>query len=309
MAHIESQTRTEPAPPIDFLWIELTQQCNLRCTHCYAESGPEVRDVNRLTWSEQAQLITDAYALGCRRMQLIGGEPTISKGLPTLIAHAHDLGYDLIEVYTNLVHLSDDLLHCFVEHGVCVATSVYSDNEILHDGVTRTPGSFGKTMASLRRLVSAELAVRASVIEIPGSQCESERTARFLTDEVGVQSVRIDRMRPFGRAGSGVEGGLGDLCGSCASGTLCVSPDGEVAPCIMSKRWSVGSVRKQSLAELAHSALLANTRQAIRDAVIHSRETFASNNCSPVIGCPPLNVCGPDLNKISVHQREAVVQG
>ncbi|MES2368856.1 MAG: radical SAM/SPASM domain-containing protein [Pseudomonadota bacterium] len=304
MQRTEYQPRTHSTSPVDFLWLELTNQCNLRCTHCYAESGPDVKDVNRLTSSEQVALIGDAYDLGCRRVQLIGGEPTISKDLPRLIEHAQSLGYDLIEVYTNLVHLPDDLLLCFVEHEICVATSVYSDKADSHDAVTRTHGSFRKTIANLRKVVSAGLPVRVSVIEVPGSHGEGERTARFLNDDVGIQDVRIAPMRPFGRAEAHTEGGLADLCGSCASGTLCVSPDGEVAPCIMSKRWSVGSVRTQTLAELAQSVRLAHIRQAIRDAAAHAGKDkdHSSGDCAPNVGCPPLNVCGPDLNKITLHR-------
>jgi sulfatase maturation enzyme AslB (radical SAM superfamily) len=37
-------TQTIDAPvlskPLDFLWLELTNRCNLQCTHCYADSGP-----------------------------------------------------------------------------------------------------------------------------------------------------------------------------------------------------------------------------------------------------------------------------
>ena len=27
---------------LSFLWLEITGNCNLSCSHCYAESGPEV---------------------------------------------------------------------------------------------------------------------------------------------------------------------------------------------------------------------------------------------------------------------------
>ena len=29
---------------LDFLWLELTERCNLRCVHCYAGSGPGLED-------------------------------------------------------------------------------------------------------------------------------------------------------------------------------------------------------------------------------------------------------------------------
>ncbi|GAA1452931.1 hypothetical protein GCM10009602_57220 [Nocardiopsis tropica] len=31
----------EAVPPLRFVWLEITGKCQLACTHCYADSGPE----------------------------------------------------------------------------------------------------------------------------------------------------------------------------------------------------------------------------------------------------------------------------
>jgi hypothetical protein len=110
-------------PPFDFMWLELTNQCNLQCTHCYADSGPQ-GEKPALSTFQFIELMTEAFALGCRRIQFIGGEPVLNKDLPLFIRTAAKMGFEFIEVYTNLTILPEELLQCLVDHGVHVATSV-----------------------------------------------------------------------------------------------------------------------------------------------------------------------------------------
>jgi uncharacterized radical SAM superfamily Fe-S cluster-containing enzyme len=64
---------------IEFLWLELTNRCNLRCVHCYADSGPHGYKLDRLVADDYRRLIDEARELGCDQVQFIGGEPTLDK--------------------------------------------------------------------------------------------------------------------------------------------------------------------------------------------------------------------------------------
>src|SRR5262245_34885107 len=95
---------------LNFLWLELTSRCNLTCVHCYAESGPYADVPDGLSAAEYVTLLDDAAGLGCRRVQFIGGEPTLHPSLASLIAHARSRDYEFVEVFTNGIRISDDLL-------------------------------------------------------------------------------------------------------------------------------------------------------------------------------------------------------
>jgi MoaA/NifB/PqqE/SkfB family radical SAM enzyme len=99
------------------------------------------------------ELMTEAYSLGCRRVQFIGGEPTLHRDLPESIRTASKMGFEFIEVYTNLTMLPEELLQCFVENGVHVATSVYGSAGASHDAITLVDGSFEKTTRNLQRVL------------------------------------------------------------------------------------------------------------------------------------------------------------
>src|SRR5437763_16448627 len=93
-----------PPQELEFLWLELTNRCNLQCVHCYAESGPRAGATDILNVSDYRRLIDEGRKLGCRQSQFIGGEPTLNADLPACIAHAREVGYSTVEVYSNLTY-------------------------------------------------------------------------------------------------------------------------------------------------------------------------------------------------------------
>jgi sulfatase maturation enzyme AslB (radical SAM superfamily) len=286
-----SSAEFDAANGISFLWLELTNQCNLQCSHCYAESSPHTGGGDKLTRAKYEELIVDAYQTGCRRIQFIGGEPTLNRDLPALIRLAAATGYAFIEVFTNLTRLSDELVHCFKQYDVHLATSVYAVSAGTHDSITHVAGSFDRTIANIQRLLQAGIPVRAGVIEMRENAGQTEMTVRFLR-EMGVQIVGIDRLRHFGRGSNEGETALSELCGGCAENTLCVGSDGSVSPCIMSKLWSVGSVLDTPLAELAGSERLSQVRSEIYRAVVEPRKTHDTDQPEMYAICDP-KTCGP----------------
>lgn len=291
------QTELEPqnsgAGTLQFLWIELTNQCNLQCLHCYAESGPNTAGKNVLSSVQYRQLITDAYGVGCRQIQFIGGEPTLNADLPSFIQLCSDLGYTFIEVFTNLTRLSDDLLLCFKRNKVHVATSVYASVPGIHDTVTSVPGSFSRTVRNILTLSKAEIPVRVGIIEMPENVGQVPSTIHFLSS-IGITKVGMDRLRPFGRGGTTRKPEMAGLCGQCADNILCVASDARVSPCIMSKEWTVGSLLDTPFSELLMSAKLANTRNEIYRATVRqgTQATNIQTICDPKT-CGPYSTCTP----------------
>jgi sulfatase maturation enzyme AslB (radical SAM superfamily) len=271
---------------LDFLWLELTNRCNLECIHCYADYSPEGKH-STLSAQRQVELLSEARSLGCERVQFIGGEPTLNRALPFLISEADGLGFDFIEVYTNLVALTDHLLECFRRHRVHVATSVYSNSPEIHDTVTARSGSWNSTARNIERVVARGISIRASIVEMDINFGASDATSEWLRG-IGVSDIGTDRLRHFGRGTDRQDCLMSELCGSCASGTLCVSPDGTVSPCIMSKSWPVGYVGTGTLAAIAASSQLRDTRKAIYDAT--NEGTTFEMGCNPDRKYP----CGPD---------------
>lgn len=289
--HGTLSTQTSGTPTgLDFVWLELTNRCNLQCSHCYTESSPTSGDKDVLGEADYLDLIDQLHALGCRKIQFIGGEPTLNRSLPRLIEAAHLRGYEFIEVFTNLTRLSDDLLDTFQRYKVAVATSFYSHRRRTHDTITGQIGSYDRTLRNMRRVIASGLQFRVGVIVIDQDAEEIARTWDFLR-ELGVEHIGSDHVRKFGRADTAHACDMGELCGSCAGNILSIGPDGVVAPCNMSKQWSVGSVLDRPLAEIVASSDLARVRQEIRDKTEGNAERRDAI-CDPKT-CGPYSSCCP----------------
>lgn len=304
-AAIELHPGTQLASNLEFLWLEITSLCNLQCVHCYAESSPHPEMKNILSPDQYIQLISEAAELGCKKIQFIGGEPTLSKHLPDYIRHAHKEGFEFIEVFSNLFAVSEQLLACFVENNVYVATSFYCDVQEIHDEITQRPGSYRASTLNIQRVLNAGLPLRVGVITMPQNQNRIEETKEFLRG-LGVQEIGTDRLRGIGR-GTFLEQqeqvcNLKELCGSCWKGSACVAPDGTVSPCIMSKQWSRGSILDTSLGEVFQSSEFYDIRRRIYEEVwvpLEEIDAACSPDCSPKCvpdrACYPTS-CGPNKN-------------
>lgn len=89
--------------------IEVTQNCNLHCRFCFADSksgkenDPTLEQINALYESV-------FKTSGICNIQLSGGEPTLRDDLPQLIENGKQIGFKFIQVNTNGVRLAQDEL-------------------------------------------------------------------------------------------------------------------------------------------------------------------------------------------------------
>jgi MoaA/NifB/PqqE/SkfB family radical SAM enzyme len=283
---------------LDFLWLELTNRCNLQCVHCYTESHPARHDRDVLTKQEYESIMLRAYELGCRKVQFIGGEPQLNRHFKSLLRSATETGFDFVEVFSNLTFLDDETIEYSADHHVCFATSVYSDDPAVHDAVTKVRSSHAKTIANLEKLIAKDVVTRAGIIIIDQEPDEIDRTKRFL-ERLGVGSVRVSLLREFGRGEQILSRSacLEGLCGHCWKGKLAVAPDGVVYPCVMARQWSVGNLYQDSLSDIVRGKALESIRRSIFDVVWLPR-LHASTRApeEPAPRCHPdcSECCDPD---------------
>lgn len=175
---------------VDFAWIEITQNCNLICRHCYEGSSRTERHPE-MPYEQFVRVVEKLKHLGVDRIQLVGGEPLMHSQIKRLIEHITGK-FSFIEVFTNGTLLTEDMLDFMKAHGISLAFSVYSDTASLHDYVTRTTGSYEKTLHHIRQATEQGIDVRISSVEM-------KNIPAFQMDEL--ESVhKTDLPRLTGRA-------------------------------------------------------------------------------------------------------------
>lgn len=208
--------------------------------------------------------LAQARRLGCRRVQFIGGEPTVHPDLVALIEYARDVGYRQCVVSTNATRLTDDLLEAFARLAVEVSISFYSFDPQTHDRITARAGAFDKTIGGIERLIERRIPVRAGVIEMEENQSHLRRTRRLLR-RMGVVWIGTDRVRGIGRGRSYVptRRPAEELCGGCWQGKLCLAPNGDAYPCVFSRFFPVGNFLTDGLERIVESGKLHAFRRAV----------------------------------------------
>jgi radical SAM protein with 4Fe4S-binding SPASM domain len=266
-----------PIENLHFIWLEVTTSCNLKCIHCYTNSNRIKPLKETMTEKDWKRVMEESYALGCRRLQFIGGEPFCigNNKLLRLIQQAKDIGYDFIEVYTNCTMMKKKALEFFCKNKISVATSLYGSNAEIHDLITQQPGSFNKTIGVIREIIRYKLSLRIGIIEMKQNTDNIKKTVSFL-QRMGVKRIKIDIVRPSGR---GCSQDLLDLnlinkqkrkapffskCNfvafqkahyshNCFSEKICITANGNILPCIMERDLVLGNILKTSLSKIIYS--------------------------------------------------------
>jgi MoaA/NifB/PqqE/SkfB family radical SAM enzyme len=299
-------TRGDSLSGIGFLWLEITGKCNLECVHCYADSSPAGSLYGEMSVADWIHVIDDAAAAGCRQLQFIGGEPTLHPGLDTMIRHARELNFDLVEVYTNATALTERRLAFFQEMGVSIATSFYSFNARTHETITKGPGSFAKTVTGIEAAARKGIPMRIGLVHMRGINDDDRPATIAFLHGLGATNIGEDWVRDVGRGSKHInfdghsDAYFGALCGQCWKGLLCVTPDGSAYPCVFSRKSCVGNVLERGLTDILESRGLIRTRDLIRRKT--QREAIATRRCHPegvtVARCHPEGVtaarCHPE---------------
>lgn len=291
----EGPTRSSPSykdlppPPwhLQFAWLELTNRCNLRCIHCYSDSGSsQLLGKGALSREHFGRLISELAELGCSAVQLTGGEALLmEEQLLDLVVIAKGNGIK-VEVFTNLTLLTTTIAKFFKEHDVQVGTSLYASNEQLHDSITRVKGSFARTVQSIRELVSGDITVRIGIVAMPQNENSLNETIRFAKEELGVVQVRASQVLHVGR-GCGIASDdfipLGDKLTfpkiskedfiarvyghGCWRGKIAIAPTGDVFPCPPARDIVLGNVKRQSLSDIIVSDHLKQIWELTKDKI------------------------------------------
>lgn len=133
--------------------------------------------------------------LGATMVQFIGGEPTLHDALPELVNHALGLAMR-VEVFSNLVHISDTLWDVLTLPGVSVATSWYSDDPSEHERITNRR-SWERTRSNVIQVRARGIPLRTGIIGVLPSQRTD--AAHQLLAELGVTDIGHDDIRLVGR--------------------------------------------------------------------------------------------------------------
>ncbi len=250
--------------------IDPTWRCPLKCRHCYlGGDAPE-----ELSLQEIEDVLGQLADLGVMSLLFSGGEVFARQDFLDIVEASRRRGF-MVMVKTSGTLCKPRDCDTLARLGVrTVHVSMYSHRAEVHDRVTRVPGSFEESLATILRLQELGVRVEAVVTLLQGFE-EDFSVVRQGLEALDLHVVAINELKDIGCfEGFPLEGlwvnetskqeqweaAFGDRPPKreiraeepvCLAGrlSLYIGPDGGVRPCL---EWpeTVGNIREKPLMEL-----------------------------------------------------------
>ncbi len=257
--------------------LELTLRCNLRCSHCYNfdRDAPPPSPPD-LGFEEILRLLDDLRSAGTLFLSLTGGEPMAHPRFWDILDEAAARRF-AVTLLTNGTFLTEEACDRLARYGNLwqASLSLYGACPATHEGITRTEGSFRRTMDGARRLKARGIPSMVKFVVQKANAHEAAAMIRMAEDEdfpylVDTSiTVRYDGTpaAPEGRVDSAALEALyrgplrplltkgnpdpsdDDFKCNCARGNAAVSASGDVWPCVAAPI-RAGNVRERPFTEI-----------------------------------------------------------
>jgi MoaA/NifB/PqqE/SkfB family radical SAM enzyme len=183
--------------------ISIGAICNNNCIFCMEEDR-DARYVNNSAMTPERVRWILEDSRGAEEVCFTSGEPTTRPELPDFVAHARSLGYRRISTMTNGRRVSQlSYAAQLVKAGMNrFYISIHGHTKKLHEGLTRTPGSFEQTVAGLETVAR----LKRFGVELHTSTVVTDRNLPFMPEIYrflrarGVDQVVFNVMQANGRA-------------------------------------------------------------------------------------------------------------
>lgn len=176
--------------------VDITKACNLKCVHCYNDSGKKASD--ELTSAELLKLFEDLATLNIVNVCLCGGEPLCSP-----------IVYDLMRVIKgkcasiNMVSngflIDEKVINNLVDAGLNVLQiSLDGCTAMEHDSFRGVAGSFDAAIRAIKLAREKKLQVLVSCCINKINFKNLEKYLKLCCD-LGISSIRFSMLIPIGR--------------------------------------------------------------------------------------------------------------
>ncbi len=193
------------------LYVFVTNDCNLRCTHCYVSSGDYVPP-DEMTTADLYRLVDEARELGVTRFYFTGGEPFMRRDIFDLIDYV--CAESELVILTNATFFNKSILAKLTAAArqangdgpddpahprrLNMQVSVDGPDAPLHEGV-RGPRTFARTVQGIRDLVRIGLTPVISTVITTQNMDRMPDVTRLL-GSLGVKEHHILWLQERGRA-------------------------------------------------------------------------------------------------------------
>ena len=155
--------------------LELTQQCNLRCIHCYGNYGGEIKQ-KKLSFEECKKILLDLKNNDIKILELTGGEITIHPDFEQILEFAVICGFERIALLTNGLRFSEKTKEILIKNRnlFSIQIDLHSLDEQYLKWFTQCENVLEPVQKNIRFCVENNIRLRLATIVTPRNLDEVE---------------------------------------------------------------------------------------------------------------------------------------
>ncbi len=188
------------ACPLRIVYVYLTRDCNLACSHCwvaptYRRSGVAA---DYLPLDSFTAILDEAQQLGAHTVKLTGGEPLMHPEIGAVISRVGDCGLRLtMETNGTLVtpQIAADIA---AAKRPFVSVSLDGGDAAVHEGVRGVRGCFDAACTGIALLSDAGVPPQVIMTVMRANRDHVRHVVR-LAESLGADSVKFNTLQPSGR--------------------------------------------------------------------------------------------------------------
>jgi len=184
--------------PLNYLYLYLTDSCNLKCRHCWISPADTDSHHQVLPTRIAEVAIESSLPLGLKEVKLTGGEPTLAPDFESIAAAIGARGIR-INVETNATLLRDSAIQLLAQYGGNVSVSLDSNVPTFHNWLRGRDWAFTRAVDGIRRLVGNGIAVNA-IMSVCSLNLRHVEGTLSLCRDLGIRSLKVNPIIPLGRA-------------------------------------------------------------------------------------------------------------
>jgi radical SAM protein with 4Fe4S-binding SPASM domain len=181
---------------LDAVAVNLLAKCNLKCLHCYGESG--ITRKEKLAKETVFSIIDQLKELHCSEINFTGGEVFLYQDLFDILAYARRKNFK-VALMTNGTLVTPGIVKRLKKIGhMEIQVSIDGTTAEIHDLFRGVKGSFKKSMRALKMLKEAGFSMDINFVAHK-KNCDSLPAMHNLADGIGTK-LSVDPLIRLGNA-------------------------------------------------------------------------------------------------------------
>lgn len=294
--------------PLNLVWLEITQACNMKCLHCY-EGNVHKNQGDLLTIEQWINVIKEIKDLKVKNVVVIGGEPCLFKGLIKILEELINNNINTT-LFTNAYFLNKEIMNLIIKNNqiISVKVSIYGHNSEIHDTITQLSGSFDRLHKNITYLIDNHVHVSAAVVLMKENEKYVNEIKNYL-QTIKISSYKFDVIRQIYNGTqnhhapvlseirkmsfrtqpcfttSKKQFDLNYAYNSCWYGKCAITENGKVIPCVFERNITYGNIKYSKLNDILYSIKAQELLQMTYDKIDECNQCefrYACKDCRPV---------------------------